>query len=126
MSKIVSFFAITLVIACSSIVLNGQTITYEDLYTQATFDAVAIDTSLPVGAIGGSADVSNGTSSYIIPLQIPIGTNSVAPDLSLVYSSQGGDGHFGYGWNISGISTISRGLNTIYHDGQITRCKVFR
>ncbi len=118
MNKIVSFFAIALVIACQSIVLHGQTITYEDLYTQATFDAVSTDTSLPVGAIGGSADVSNGTSSYIIPLQIPVGTNSVAPDLSLVYSSQGGDGHFGYGWNISGISTISRGLHTIYHDGK--------
>ncbi len=101
-----------------SIVLTGQTITYEDLYTQAAFDAVSINTGLPVGATGGSADVSNGTSSYIIPLQIPAGTNSVAPNISLVYSSQGGDGHFGYGWNMTGISTISRGLHTMYHDGK--------
>ncbi len=93
-------------------------IVYEDLYTQNSFNNQSIDTSLPVGATAGSADVTNGSSSYIIPIQIPAGTNGVAPELSIAYNSQGGDGHLGIGWNITGLSAISRGLNTIYHDGE--------
>ncbi|MFT6336125.1 MAG: RHS repeat-associated protein [Halioglobus sp.] len=127
MKKINQFLTIAvliLAIVSQTCILSGQEISYEDLYTQETYEAQSINTGLSVGAIGGSADVSNGTSSYMIPIQIPAGTNNVSPDISLVYNSQGGDGHVGYGWNISGISTISRGLNTLYHDGKSQAVKL--
>ena len=95
----------------------AQSISYESLYTESEFDQITPNTSLPVGATPGSADVTNGNSSYIIPLQIPAGTNGVEPDISLAYSSQGANGHFGYGWNLTGISAIHRAFRTIHHDG---------
>ena len=101
-----------------SLQMSAQFAVYEDLYDEASFDAQAINTSLTVGATAGSANVSNGTASYTIPIQIPVGTNGASPELSIAYSSQGGSGHMGLGWGISGVSSISRGFSTIFHDGK--------
>ncbi|HJZ39656.1 MAG TPA: FG-GAP-like repeat-containing protein, partial [Bacteroidales bacterium] len=59
-----------------------------------------------------------GGASYSIPLEVLPGINGLAPSLSLVYSSNSGPGIAGYGWQIAGLSAISRGPKTVYHDGK--------
>lgn len=94
----------------------GQ-ITYQSLYTPTTFNNTTINTTLPVGSLKGSADVANGAASYVVPIEVPAGTNGVVPSLSIIYSSQANRGNMGTGWGISGLSSITRGLKTIYYDG---------
>ena len=73
----------------------------------------------PVGTIEGKAEVSlTGSATYQIPIAIPSGEFSFAPSLSLVYNSHGGDQIAGYGWDINGISSISRCGRTHYYDGE--------
>jgi len=57
----------------------------------------------------GELSVSNsGTANYTLSIATPPGIKSVAPQVSLNYSSSGNNGMAGYGWNISGVSSISR------------------
>ncbi len=70
-----------------------------------------------VGNISGSFDVSpSGAATYNIPIECPAGINDMQPNISLVYDSQTGNGLAGWGWNISGLSMISRVPKTYYHD----------
>lgn len=50
----------------------------------------------------------SGAATYAIPIHTLPGTAGVAPQISLNYSSQGGDGPLGKGWSIGGLSTIAR------------------
>jgi len=62
-----------------------------------------------VGAIQADFKVTeSGAATYNIKIYTPPGTAGVAPQVSLVYSSQGGNGVMGKGWSISGTSGISR------------------
>ncbi|MDD2279361.1 MAG: SpvB/TcaC N-terminal domain-containing protein [Bacteroidales bacterium] len=77
-----------------------------------------INTSLPVGTTNGQGNVSpTGAFTYQVPLFIPEGSGGLVPQLSLIYSSQSGDGVMGVGWSVSGLSSINRASKTIYHDG---------
>jgi RHS repeat-associated protein len=77
-------------------------------------------TSQEVGITEGALSVSlTGAATYSIPIAVPPGINGVAPQISLSYSSQGGNGMAGYGWNIAGVSAISRIPSTMFHDGVI-------
>ena len=49
-----------------------------------------------------------GAATYSIPLSLPTGVNGATPKLSLEYSSQAGMGIAGMGWNIGGLSAITR------------------
>lgn len=70
------------------------------------------------GTIGGSIDVSSsGAATYQLPIQVSPGSHGLQPNLSIVYSSQGGNGLLGWGWNLSGLSTISRVSKNTYYDG---------
>lgn len=70
------------------------------------------------GSTVGEANVTpSGAASYIIPIHTPRGVNGFQPNISIIYNSQSGNGILGYGWNISGLSSISRVPSTIYFDG---------
>lgn len=72
-----------------------------------------------VGVIGGQFRVNEaGASIYNIPLQLTPGTAGVTPEVALSYSSQSGNGLLGKGWNLSGLSAISRCRQTLMQDRQ--------
>ncbi|MDP3944812.1 MAG: RHS repeat-associated core domain-containing protein [Lutibacter sp.] len=73
-----------------------------------------------IGETQGALSVSlTGGASYNIPIAVPLGINGVIPEISLAYNSQSGNGLAGYGWNISGVSGISRIPSTKFHDNII-------
>ena len=80
-----------------------------------------VDTSLPVGAVAGNANLSpSGAAVYQIPIQIPEGVNGMQPSISVIYNSQGENGILGYGWTLSAFSMITRTGNSYYFDGSIS------
>ena len=80
---------------------------------------------MPFGTTPGAAGVSpTGAATYQIPIHIPPGTAGIQPNISLVYNSQAGNGILGWGWNLKGLSAITRVPQTIYHDEQIGGIKL--
>ena len=77
-----------------------------------------IDYNRPVGAISGSGNVTpSGQAAYTIPIALPPGIKGMVPSLGISYNSGSPDGLLGRGWNIQGISAISRVPKDFYHDG---------
>lgn len=65
-------------------------------------------------------DVSaSGGASYTIPISTPQGIRAIDPKVSLNYSSSTSNGIAGWGWNIGGLSTISRIPSTLHHDDNL-------
>jgi hypothetical protein len=76
------------------------------------------DKQYDVGSTVGYVSVnSTGAATYTIPIKVLQGTNGVTPQISLMYNSNTGNGIAGWGWNINGISAISRIGKDKYHDG---------
>ena len=74
-----------------------------------------------VGTLGGTFDVgAMGAAIYTIPLDFPAGINGMQPNLAITYNSQGGNGLMGWGWGLTGLSSIERTGKTLYHDGVMT------
>ncbi len=71
----------------------------------------------PPGSIPGVIDVS-GAATYTIPIDLPAGIGGGAPGLAITYNSQAGNGLLGYGWNLAGISAITRVPKTVYYDSE--------
>ena len=79
-----------------------------------------VETTQAVGRVAGELMVTpTGAATYIVPIAVPPGIREVAPSIALTYNSQGGDGIAGWGWNLTGLSTISRVGATLHHDGVI-------
>ena len=83
--------------------------------------------STPSGTIGsnlfhdtqGNIEVNGaGQLQFTLPIALPPGVKSVAPQINLVYTSGAGNGIAGYGWNLSGITSISRVGKNIDKDGK--------
>jgi len=66
----------------------------------------------------GMADVNGaGQFQFTVPIALPPGIKSVEPQVALVYNSGSPNGIAGYGWNISGITSISRTGKNLEKDG---------
>lgn len=85
---------------------------YEQVY------AVDVSTNNAVGSPKGSFTLSSmGGAVYSVTIDAPKGSGNMQPNIALTYNSQAGYGIVGYGFNITGISAITRGCKDIYHDG---------
>ncbi len=59
----------------------------------------------------------SGAATISMPISLPKGTAGVKPQIGMSYNSQGRDGIAGKGWNISGLSSITRCGKSIEFDG---------
>lgn len=74
-----------------------------------------------VGAIGGTLNISAlGGAVYSIPIMMPQGIGGMTPNIAATYNNQTGNGLLGWGWNLSGLSSIVRTGQTLYHDNNET------
>ena len=73
-----------------------------------------------VGKTDGTFAVSpTGQATYEIPIPALPGTGGMKPCLSIAYSSATKDGLLGYGFDLTGLSVISRTPSDRYHDGMV-------
>lgn len=85
-------------------------------YTAGSDPSTIVNATDPVR---GRLSVSlTGAATYAIPIAVPPGISETIPDISLAYSSQGGNGLAGLGWDVSGVSSISRIPSTKFHDNE--------
>src|SRR5690606_22451940 len=97
----------------------GQYISYQPLITSSAFDAINVDVTKPVGRTMGEANVTHtGAATYIVPIDVPPGTNGLIPPVSFTYNSQRGRGVMGWGWSLSALSSITRVRQNFYFDNQ--------
>ena len=67
-------------------------------------------------ALGQEVD-QFGAFNYKYPIELPPGTNGMAPQLELVYNSNSGNGILGMGWSLTGLPVICRDPSYgIYYD----------
>jgi hypothetical protein len=101
---------------------------YLPLYDDNTFTRplnMVTNSAVPVGFTAGALDVSSsGGATYGIPITIPPGTKGVAPSVAVGYSSQGGNGIMGMGWNLSAASAITRVGKNYAFDGAVTAVNI--
>lgn len=57
-----------------------------------------------------------GAATYQIPFVLPPGTAGLQPKIGISYSSQNGNSYLGLGWNLTGLSAISRSTRTHAQD----------
>lgn len=75
-----------------------------------------------VGETAGALAVSSdGSATYSVQLAVPPGRADMQPDLSLNYGSRSGNGPLGVGWNIGGISQISRCVSPRLDDNSLLK-----
>ena len=74
-----------------------------------------------VGALPGELNISDfGGAVYSIPIQMPHGLGSMTPNIAVTYNNQAENGLLGWGWDLSGLSSIARVGQTLYHDDNKT------
>ncbi len=70
------------------------------------------------GSIGGTIDISpSGAATGNFPIAISPGSHGMQPKLSIVYNSQSGNDILGFGWHLSGLSSITRVNKNPYYNG---------
>ena len=111
-------------ILCAFLVTGCSVVDNNDITKPTLIDLAVNDpnhTSLNVaGTTKGNFSVGgDGSANYSVPISVPPGTNGVKPNLSLNYNSQQANGLVGKGWNLSGLSVISRCDQTLAQDGKI-------
>lgn len=80
---------------------------------------ISVAQSTVAGVTAGGFSVSDaGAAEYSIPLRIPPGIAGMTPKLALAFSSQSGNGLFGLGGSLSGLSAIGRCAKTLAQDGE--------
>lgn len=93
---------------------------HEDFDKYSTKPCLETAKKTPVKNIPINFDVTpTGAASFSLPIEVPCGIGSTMPTLSVVYNSQTNNGLIGSGCNIEGISSITRGVSNIWHDGKM-------
>ena len=73
-----------------------------------------------VGQSKGASSVSpDGTAKYVLPLWVPDGRAGMQPALTLSYQGNSGSNILGQGWNITGLSAVTRCSRTLAQDGRV-------
>lgn len=72
------------------------------------------------GSIVANLSVSSsGGVDYTVPINVPPGLNGIQPEISMDFDSHVGNGLAGWGWNVSGVSVITRIPSSKFHDNHI-------
>lgn len=80
---------------------------------------IMIDTTCSVGKIPLVSSVSP-TGAQVYSIAVPtVEDIGFAPELSLTYNSQGGQGVAGWGWSIGGLSSITLSPKGLFYDGEV-------
>lgn len=105
--------------------INHGGITFEEPPTPPTVDPEhpdipTVENNYAVGSPAGELTVNGtGAAQYQLPIDCPNG-GGLNPQIALVYNSQSsGYGMAGYGFTISGISSITRGRKTLFHNNEV-------
>ncbi|GHT55110.1 hypothetical protein FACS189446_5990 [Bacteroidia bacterium] len=87
--------------------------------------SVSIDQTKDVGEIPFTSGVSpTGSMTVTVPIDIYPGIRDMQPKLALSYNHLSGNGLIGIGWNLSGLSAISRTPKNIYYDNTVQGLKL--
>ena len=79
----------------------------------------AVEDDVVVGKIADTYNVTPvGQFAYSIPLAVASGTGGMEPKLSIVYNSSNGTGLLGQGFDLQGLSIISRAPQNLFNDGK--------
>lgn len=79
---------------------------------------ISVNSNLELSTTDGNGNVNPiGAFSYQFPIFCSPGVAGMQPNLSISYNSNGSIGNMGLGFNISGISAISRTNKLFYFDG---------
>lgn len=90
----------------------------ENLYAEP--DGTISQRGGAVGSIPGSFSINNtGSATYSIPIECPEGNNNLQPSIALFYNSSARNGIMGWGWNINGLSSITRTGSSLYYDDKV-------
>ncbi|MBW2961951.1 RHS repeat-associated core domain-containing protein [Mesonia aestuariivivens] len=107
-----------------SIILPNQLSNHSTFASSSSSSKLTSSTMNPAGMLNAELSVtSSGAAIYHIPFDLPKGIGDFKPDLGLTYNSQAGNGIAGWGWQISGLSSISRTGKTKFHNGVINNIK---
>ncbi|MBW3695094.1 type IV secretion protein Rhs [Vibrio sp. T187] len=68
--------------------------------------------------LSGNFSASGGQAVYSLPLAVPAGRAGLQPNLSLEYRSNSGNSTLGMGWDLGGLSSISRCGKNLNKDGR--------
>ncbi|WP_104398552.1 RHS repeat-associated core domain-containing protein [Vibrio penaeicida] len=68
--------------------------------------------------VRGDFNVSGGQATYSLPIDVVPGRNGHQPSLAISYASDSPNGYLGMGWNISGLSSITRCGKNLHKDGR--------
>lgn len=98
----------------SSIVQSVRSVTIGTLLALASVGSVSAAQMVTPGSMGVN---QQGAATYSIPIAIPPGIAGMEPKLSLEYNSQANNSLLGIGWNLAGLSAITRCPATIATDG---------
>ena len=81
----------------------------------------SVNTSYHVGTLPGEFGVSGkGAARYSIPIMVAPGTAGLIPHLAISYNSHCPNGILGMGWELEGLSEITRVGKDYYHDNTTT------
>lgn len=73
----------------------------------------------PFGVIDDSYTVNPaGAYNHVIPIHMPPGVNKLVPSIAIVYDSRSPMSELGYGWEVSGLSKITRSGNSFVQNNK--------